>query len=666
MGENLQKLPSYRAKSRYKIEKIIGSGGMGKVYLAKDLQLSQSVALKFLSSQLNSPNLSLFKKEVVFLSQFSHPNLVKIFDFYGTGHCQKDLPPEPFFSMEYVQGKSLQQFQKKGTTGQYINLLIQFCRGLHYLHSRQILHRDLKPSNIILQPSQEIKILDFGLSEIVCKQSSLDALGTLSYMPPEAFWGEYNEQSDLFSLGVLLYELISGKLPFQNSLSTLQFSNPPSLKQHEKNVPIFLSDLIDKLIALHPSQRPSSAISILKYLNQHIDTPIDIIEEESSQKILQKVPWVGRKEEIKCFWENMENFSTLQNPILMNLSGPTGVGRSRFLEEIKWQLQLKGFTYFSFSPRESLTWFSVILDRFIDNQSENSNEGFLAEIRQLLSFITSQQMVLTFTDLHLWPLSTFKKLQLFLQITKRAKQSMLIILEYNSDAVPQDLQFILNLSEEWSNVLTFNLKDLSLLETQKFIQQATLDNPINESLCQEIAVKSGGRPLLIVESLRSLSTDTIFEVPKNLQEICEVRVSSLSQIAQLLLACIVVHEEIVTLEEIENLWGPSLDELSKAFSELEIKNFIQTHSFNSTEINLLLPSLKDIYQQVLPPSLTKQSLSVCPLLFFYWNPQDVFLLLVEPVKVWPALQETCLRSHREREFHHLLVQINPCDHVLHE
>ncbi|HEX5038051.1 MAG TPA: serine/threonine-protein kinase, partial [bacterium] len=251
-------------KPRYTILRPLGEGGMGRVVLASEAGTGRKVALKFLSASFDGTARALFQEEAGLLSRLSHPNLVKIFDYEET--------PEPCFAMEYVDGPTLAEAAKAADVGRTLDLFVQTCRGLHYIHARNLLHRDLKPSNILVTKEGTVKLLDFGVARV----------GTPAYLPPEALGGFYDRRSEIYSLGVSWREVLKGQ-----------------------KLPPYFSEVLDRMTARDPNARPASALSLIKYLNRHFPQPVPISPEEDEAAVLDKPPWVERDEE-KAFWEAVE------------------------------------------------------------------------------------------------------------------------------------------------------------------------------------------------------------------------------------------------------------------------------------------------------------------------------------------------------------------------
>jgi serine/threonine protein kinase len=238
----------------YVIVEKIGAGGMGEVYLAEDTQLNRQVALKFLSFHLcqDADCRTRFKREAQAAAKLNHPNIVTI-------HEVSEFNGRPFFAMEHVQGQSLRELikAKELPIERVIELAIQICEGLHKAHQSGIVHRDVKPANILIDADGRAKILDFGLASVagtnhLTKTGS--TLGTIGYMSPEQVRGEQvDHRTDIFSLGVVLYEMITGKSPFKGDNDTATSRNiidhdPEPLARYKTGVDAELQRIISKAL----------------------------------------------------------------------------------------------------------------------------------------------------------------------------------------------------------------------------------------------------------------------------------------------------------------------------------------------------------------------------------------------------------------------------------
>ncbi len=269
--------PSIESVGPYKLEERLGAGGMGEVYRAWDTELERAVAIKLiLAEQTASPQMQeRFRREAKAIARLDHPTIVRIHHIqkWHDHHC---------IVMELVEGKTLSQLLKRGgpmLPEQVIPLLRQIASGLTAAHAESIVHRDLKPANVIVTPTGQAKILDFGIAKRVAgHDESISApgtiLGTLHTMSPEQATGRpVDGRSDLFSLGALAYELLTGNSPFrgdtpQETLARVISHRPPQVREFAFNVPESLSQLIDQLLEKNPDRRPSSAVEVVATLDR--------------------------------------------------------------------------------------------------------------------------------------------------------------------------------------------------------------------------------------------------------------------------------------------------------------------------------------------------------------------------------------------------------------
>src|SRR5437867_10925802 len=202
--------PDRLLNERYAVVRLLGEGGMGSVYLVRDTyQGGRQVALKFLRAEgLNAETIELFKDEFRSMARLRHPNLAEVYDF---GCVESD--GRYFLTMEYVKGEALGQQKREMLVDRFDSLTVQGLRALDYIHSRGMLHNDVKPHNIMIYLPFQVKLLDFGLARGQAESVKTGLSGTLHYIAPERF-GEkgVDGRSDLYSLGVVLYEVLTGSL----------------------------------------------------------------------------------------------------------------------------------------------------------------------------------------------------------------------------------------------------------------------------------------------------------------------------------------------------------------------------------------------------------------------------------------------------------------------
>jgi len=260
--------------NQYQILEKIGSGGMGEVYLAEDTKLSRKVALKFLPVNLSSDEAlkTRFTTEARATAKLNHPNIITI-------HEVGEHDGRPFFVMEYVEGKPLSEII--GSEGlpydRAVDITLQICEGLKEAHKAGIIHRDIKPANVIIDKAGRCRILDFGLAAVqsedrLTKDGSL--LGTVEYMSPEQVKNEkVDHRSDIFSLGIVLYEMLTGQSPYKGSyVASIVYAIineiPEMLDKHRPEAPRELQTIIDKTLEKDRGMRYQSVDDILADLRK--------------------------------------------------------------------------------------------------------------------------------------------------------------------------------------------------------------------------------------------------------------------------------------------------------------------------------------------------------------------------------------------------------------
>lgn len=260
-------VPGDLVNGRYRIVGLLGRGGMGEVYRAEDLKLQQDVALKFLPRGLeNDPGrLQLFLNEVRTARQVTHPNVCRVFDV-------EESDGQHFLSMEYVDGEDLAtSLTRIGRLPEEraVPVARQICAGLAAAHEQGILHRDLKPANVMIDGRGRVKLMDFGLAGLAATLGRKDArAGTPAYMSPEQISGrEVTQRSDIYGLGLVLYELFTGQPPFRADspaeYRTLHNESLPSRPtQHVPGLDPVVERAIMRCLAKDPAQRPAGALAV--------------------------------------------------------------------------------------------------------------------------------------------------------------------------------------------------------------------------------------------------------------------------------------------------------------------------------------------------------------------------------------------------------------------
>jgi serine/threonine protein kinase len=256
--------------SHYKIREKLGGGGMGVVYLAEDSRLERLVAIKFLPPAYfeNDQAVKRFQREAKAAAALNHPHICTVYDI-------GEYESQPYLVMEHLEGETLKHRLAKGPlpTTESLKLSVQIADALQEAHQKGIIHRDVKPANIFVTKRGDAKVLDFGLAKHIGKQAGFEedlstaltsagsTLGTLTYMSPEQVKGEVLDvRTDIFSLGVVVYEMVTGVHPFRRkslmeTAAAIQIESPVPLSTYNENVPELLQHTVAKMLIKDPEQR---------------------------------------------------------------------------------------------------------------------------------------------------------------------------------------------------------------------------------------------------------------------------------------------------------------------------------------------------------------------------------------------------------------------------
>lgn len=266
---------------RYLIESLIGVGGMANVYKGRDIRTGNEIAVKVLKEEFlgNEELVRRFKNESKAISILDHPNIVKVYDVSVTDQLQ-------YIVMEYIDGITLKEYLKQRggalTWKEVVHFATQVLSALEHAHSKGIVHRDVKPQNIMLQADGSIKMMDFGIARFSRAQSqtiSDKAIGSVHYISPEQAKGDHTDaRTDIYSVGVMLYEMLSGKLPFDGtgtvSIAIMQISEKPKpLAEVAPNVPEGLRQITEKAMEKDPAARYQSAAEMLAAIKAFKQNP---------------------------------------------------------------------------------------------------------------------------------------------------------------------------------------------------------------------------------------------------------------------------------------------------------------------------------------------------------------------------------------------------------
>ena len=295
-----------KINDRYEIIRVIGEGGMANVYLANDTILNRKVAVKVLRGDLANDEkfVRRFQREALSASSLNHPNIVEMYD---VGEDDGNF----YIVMEYVDGKNLKQLIKRRTKlslTEVVDIMKQLTDGIAHAHDSFIIHRDIKPQNMLILDNGLVKITDFGIA-VALNSTQLtqtnSVMGSVHYLPPEQAAGKgATFKSDIYSLGIMMYELITGKLPFRGEnaveIALKQMKEPiPSIREDNNEIPQAVENIVLKACAKNPKNRYDTAREMYNDLCTCLDE-----ERKNEPKLVYKYPEFDEttkavKEEVK-------------------------------------------------------------------------------------------------------------------------------------------------------------------------------------------------------------------------------------------------------------------------------------------------------------------------------------------------------------------------------
>jgi TolB-like protein/tRNA A-37 threonylcarbamoyl transferase component Bud32/Tfp pilus assembly protein PilF len=263
--------------SHYKIVEELGRGGMGVVYKAEDITLKRTVALKFLAPHLlaDEQQKKRFLHEAQAAAALEHPNISTVHEIHETDG-------QTFMVMAYIKGESLTDRIEKGPleVNEALDVAVQVARGLSKAHSEGVVHRDIKPGNVLITPEGQAKVVDFGLAKLATQTALTKtgtSVGTVRYMSPEQARGDNTDhRTDIWSLGVVLYEMLTGQLPFRGDVEpavvySILNDAPRPVTSVRRDVPIALEDIIDRALEKDPAKRYQTTDEFLRALEEQRD-----------------------------------------------------------------------------------------------------------------------------------------------------------------------------------------------------------------------------------------------------------------------------------------------------------------------------------------------------------------------------------------------------------
>ncbi|MGH2349876.1 MAG: BREX system ATP-binding domain-containing protein, partial [bacterium] len=335
---------------RYRIDATLGEGGMGVVYRAHDTVLDRPVAIKTLAGPpLGHDGLQRLVREAQAAAKLSHPNVVAIYDVLQQNGT-------PHIVMELVEGKTLREMiPQEWQAG--VELMRPVFQAIAFAHEHGIVHRDLKPENIVVTPAGVPKVMDFGLARSEGRSRLTQAgmlVGTVAYMAPEqVLRGEADARSDLYSLGCVLYEVVTGRAPFTGedpiAIISQHLQIPPVAPHwYHAEIPPELEGIILKLMAKDPAERYASASDVIAALEQLTSAPVSTSVEAAAISpalllgTVLRTRLVARDAELRELKSSVELAASGHGQVVF-IEGEPGIGKTRLLQEAQVYARLRGF-----------------------------------------------------------------------------------------------------------------------------------------------------------------------------------------------------------------------------------------------------------------------------------------------------------------------------------
>ncbi len=592
--------------NKYQIQTHLGTGGMGEVYQVLDLEQDQACALKILNTMMDQKAAHRrFHREFQVLNRFQHPRLVRT---YTWGFAEE----RPYFTMEYLPGKTLEKIIADHArlghfrASHFFALVQQIAEGLAYIHAQGAVHRDLKPSNIMVLETEEgieTTILDMGLAKLRHLHSASitqtgAAIGTAEYMSPEQGKGLWvDHRSDLYSLGIILYEMLTGTPPFsgQNPISVIMKhirEIPPSMGEINIAVPDEIQQIVLKLLAKEPVDRFQSAEEVLRALPSEFVLPDD--EQRDVPMKVMRPQFVGRESEMKTLRAMLRDVQAGEQRVVL-ISGESGVGKSRLVEELLGDALIHDFLCLKGAGQEEggqiygalISAFQGTVDLVTElpDSVESDKFSVMEHWLQLLKSLRQKQpIVLCLEDIQWLDELTLEFLQYALRDPEPCPFLLCLTCQgSNLEPLSEEIENFIH-SNTFAKAIRIQLKNLPKKEVAYLAASMLGERSIPPDALQTLFRETGGLPLFVVEAVRTLVNADVVrqnvfgdwhwgEFPETLlsddiSEILHRRIATLPAVQQRVLEYACVFLSDFPFELLATIWRGDELELLDVLDEL--------------------------------------------------------------------------------------------------
>ncbi len=605
--------------NRYEVIKKLGEGGMGEVHLAQDNATGRQVAVKMAFTDIRSPQVSKlrFKREVQILRTLNNPYVVKVLDEGVQGESQ-------YYVMEYIEGPT---FSFDGDYIEFAKLLQNVASGLYAVHVNGVVHRDIKPQNVIVCGGRAM-IVDFGIallsdSERLTRTGAM--VGTIAYMSPEQVMGlRIDGRSDLYSLGVVAYELLAGANPFDGDnlvhvIFKILHERPKRLSEIRRDIPPALESICQKLLEKNPDLRYQSAKELLGDLESFILG--ESVQRRAAPLLSwENVPFIGRQTLIEKF-RGLVDLAKIGFGQSVVVVGDDGSGKSRLLDEFRSYSLSRGLRFLTCDPKDARSGvpaISVVMDQLatFDVTVEKRQLDLHAKLIRYLSqsFADRWHLDSDAPDIEDWNiapkiigdiiLGAFADENAVFAFDEPSDVFTKAIMERISEVI-KDRKFVMVVTSKSQPTFDgpivlelppFGFDDLALLA--EFVARKRLD----EDQLKSLELMSHGNPSIAIEILKAVANQTkeTKTLPADPTEILSASFSKLSQPSRKLIQKASLIGKPLPPQDLQAITRMSEIQLTESLAELQKYGFIRERLKG---IDLVVEVAPDKLEKVIDDSL---------------------------------------------------------------